>query len=129
VAEKLCLGDISTGASNDLQRATAAARKMVTVYGMSERLGAISFDGGQEEVFIGRTMGQARGYSEAMAQRIDEEVKSVIDHAYGRCEALLRTHRAELEAVAARLLEKETIDREEFLVIFEENAHPEQETV
>ena len=128
VAEKLCIGDISTGASNDIQRATEIARKMVAVYGMSERLGAVSFEGGQE-VFIGRTMSQSRSYSEAMAQRIDEEVKSVIDHAYGRCEALLRTHRAELEAVANRLLEKETIDREEFLAIFEGNAHSEQGTI
>ncbi len=75
VAEKLCLNDISTGASNDIQRATAIARKMVTVYGMSERLGTVSFDSGNDEVFIGRTMGHSRGYSEAVAAQIDQEVK------------------------------------------------------
>ena len=122
VAEKLCLSDISTGASNDLQRSTAIARKMVAVYGMSEALGAVSFEGGQEEVFIGRTMGQSRSYSEAMAQRIDEEVKAIIDRAYGRCEALLKAHRRELDAIAAYLLENETMEREEFLAVFEENA-------
>ena len=88
---------------------------MVAVYGMSEKLGAVSFEGGQEEVFIGRTMGQARGYSEAMAERIDEEVKAIIDRAYGRCEALIKAHRAELDAVAAYLLEHETMEREEFI--------------
>ena len=122
VAESVCLGDISTGASNDIQRSTDIARKMVAVYGMSEKLGPVSFDGGQEEVFIGRTMGQARGYSEAMAERIDEEVKSIIDRAYSRCETLLKDHRKELDAVAAYLLEHETMEREEFLRIFEENS-------
>ena len=122
VAEQVCLGDISTGASNDLQRSTELARKMVAVYGMSERLGAVSLEGGQEEVFIGRTMGHSRSYSEAMAQRIDEEVKAIIDRAYGRCETLLKDHRAQLDAVAAYLLEHETMEREEFLRIMEEQG-------
>ena len=120
VAEKLCLGDISTGASNDIQRSTEIARKMVTVYGMSEKLGPLSFNDGQEEVFIGRTMGHGRSYSEAMAERIDQEVKDIIDRAYGRCEALLRTHRAQLDTVAAYLLEHETMEREDFLRLMEE---------
>ena len=119
VAEKLCLSDISTGASNDLQRATAIARKMVAVYGMSESLGAVSFEGGQEEVFIGRTMGHSRSYSEAMAERIDQEIKTIIDRAYDRCEALLKAHRRELDAVAGKLLEQETMEREEFVAIME----------
>ena len=119
VAEKLCLGDISTGASNDIQRATAIARKMAAVYGMSDTLGPVSFDGGQEEVFIGRTMGQSRSYSEAVAARIDEEVRATVDRAYRRCETLLTEHRGALEAVAAYLLEHETMEREEFLQVFE----------
>ena len=119
VAEQVCLGDISTGASNDIQRSTELARKMVAVYGMSEKLGPVSFDGGQGEVFIGRTMGQARGYSEAMAERIDQEVKAIIDRAYSRCETLLRNNRAKLDAVASYLLEHETMEREAFLEIME----------
>ena len=93
---------------------------MVTVYGMSEKLGPLSFNDGQEEVFIGRTMGHGRSYSEAMAERIDQEVKDIIDRAYGRCEALLRTHRAQLDTVAAYLLEHETMEREDFLRLMEE---------
>ena len=76
VAEQLVLGDVSTGASNDIQRATQIARKMVASYGMSERLGTVSFESGHDEVFIGRTMSQARGYSEQVAAQIDEEVKA-----------------------------------------------------
>ena len=124
VAEQLCLGDISTGASNDIQRATEIARKMAAVYGMSEALGPVSFDGGQEEVFIGRTMGHSRSYSEAVAARIDEEVRATVDRAYRRCEALLTEHRAALDAVAACLLEKETMEREEFLQVFETASRP-----
>ena len=118
VAEKLCLGDISTGASNDIQRATAIARKMVASYGMSDSLGPVSFENGQEEVFIGRSMGHGRGYSEAVAAHIDEEVKTIVDGAYRRCEAILTEHRAALDAVAAFLLEHETMEREEFLAVF-----------
>ena len=100
VAEKLCLNDISTGASNDIQRATAIARKMVTVYGMSERLGTVSFDSGNDEVFIGRTMGHSRGYSEAVAAQIDQEVKDLVDGAYRRCQDILEAQRDKLEQVA-----------------------------
>ena len=89
VAEKLMLGDISTGASNDIQRASQIARKMVTVYGMSERLGSISFESGHDEIFIGRSMAQAKPYSEQVAAQIDEEVKSIVDAAYERCEDIL----------------------------------------
>ncbi len=122
VAEKLCLGDISTGAGNDLQRATSIARKMVASYGMSDGLGSISFESGQEEVFLGRSMGHGRGYSEAMAQRIDEEVKAIVDQAYRRCEAILTENRSRLDAVARFLLEHETMEREEFLSVFAEEA-------
>ena len=89
VAEKLMLGDISTGASNDIQRASQIARKMVTVYGMSDRLGSISFESGHDEIFIGRSMAQAKPYSEQVAAQIDEEVKSIVDAAYERCEDIL----------------------------------------
>ena len=122
VAESLCLGDISTGASNDIQRATAIARKMVVVYGMSETLGTVSFDSGHDEVFIGRTMGHSRGYSEAVAAQIDQEVKSMMDGAYSRCQDLLEAHRPQLEAVAKYLLEHETMERDAFLKVFGEEA-------
>ena len=122
VAEKLCLGDISTGASNDIQRATAIARKMVTVYGMSERLGTVSFDSGHDEVFIGRTMGHSRGYSEAVAAQIDEEVRAIVDGAYSRCQEILSAQRDKLDAVAHYLLEHETMEREAFLTVFGETA-------
>ena len=117
VAEKLCLNDISTGASNDIQRATAIARKMVTVYGMSERLGTVSFDSGNDEVFIGRTMGHSRGYSEAVAAQIDQEVKDLVDGAYRRCQDILEAQRDKLEQVAQYLLEHETMARDAFLTV------------
>ena len=118
VAEQLCLGDISTGASNDIQRATSIARKMVASYGMSEKIGTVSFESGHDEVFLGRTMGQGRSYSEAVAAQIDEEVKAVVGAAYDRCEAILQSQRDKLDAVAAYLLEHETMDREAFLAVF-----------
>jgi len=119
VAEKLCLGDISTGASNDIQRATSIARKMVGTYGMSERIGTVAFDSGNDEVFIGRTMGHSRSYSEAVAAQMDEEVKAIIAEAFGRCEQLLAENRDKLDAVAAYLLEHETMEREAFLAVME----------
>ena len=125
VAEQLCLGDISTGASNDIQRATQIARKMVAVYGMSDKLGTVCFDSGNEEVFIGRTMSQGRSYSEAVAAQIDEEVKAIISAAYRRCEALLTEHRGKLDAVAEHLLAHETMDREAFLRVLGEAKAPE----
>ncbi|MCI9121614.1 MAG: ATP-dependent zinc metalloprotease FtsH [Oscillibacter sp.] len=117
VAEKLCLGDISTGASNDIQRATGIARKMVAVYGMSDAIGTVSLEGSHDEVFIGRTMSQGRSYSESVAARIDEEVRRVVDEAYQRCEAILTENRQVLDAVANYLLEHETMEREEFLAV------------
>ena len=126
VAEQLCLGDISTGASNDIQRATTIARKMVASYGMSDKLGTVSFESGHDEVFLGRTMGQGRGYSEAVAAQIDEEVRRLVDEAYRRCEGLLTERRAQLENVAKYLLEHETMERDDFLSVVEgESAAPE----
>ena len=117
VAEKLCLGDISTGASNDIQRATSIARKRVASYEKRKKLGTVSFDTGHEEVFIGRTMSQGRSYSEAVAAQIDGEVKAVVGEAYSRCEDILRRQRDRLEAVARYLLEHETMEREAFLEV------------
>lgn len=113
-AEKQMLGDISTGASNDIERATHIARKMVTAYGMSETLGSIAFESGHDEVFIGKTMGQTRSYSEKTAAAIDEEVKAIIDRAYARCEEILSAQRDALTAVAEVLLRQETLTAEEF---------------
>lgn len=118
VAEKLCLGDISTGASNDIQRATQIARKMVASYGMSEKLGTVSFESGHDEVFIGRTMSQGRSYSEAVAAQIDEEVKDLVGSAYERCRKILDENRDKLETVARYLLEHETMERDAFLAVF-----------
>ena len=114
VAESLFLDDISTGASNDIQRASALARKMVASYGMSEKLGAVSFDSGHDEVFIGRSMAQAKTYSEEVAARIDQEVKAIIDAGCLRCRQVLEAHRPQMEAAAAWLLEHETMSGEEF---------------
>ena len=115
----LFLDDISTGASNDIQRASAIARKMVASYGMSEKIGTVSFDSGHDEVFIGRTMSQGRSYSEAVAAQIDSEVHAVISAAYNRCETILQEQRDKLEAVAKYLLENETMEREAFLAVFD----------
>ncbi len=119
VAEELVLGDISTGASNDLQTATSIARSMVTKYGMSDRLGAISYDSDQE-VFIGRSMSQARAYSEEVAGRIDEEIKAILDAAYTRCREILSGHMEELERTAQYLLEFETMSAEDFKLVFDD---------
>ncbi|MBR3752975.1 MAG: ATP-dependent zinc metalloprotease FtsH [Ruminiclostridium sp.] len=117
VAEELVLGDISTGASNDLERATAIARSMVTKYGMSDRLGAISYDSDQE-VFIGRSMSQARSYSEEVAGEIDKEIKAILDANYQRCKEILSAHMEELERTAQYLLEFETMPAEDFALVF-----------
>ena len=118
VAEKLILDDISTGASNDIERATKIARAMVTKYGMSERVGTITLGQNQEEVFLGRDFAQSKEYSEETAGIIDEEVKSIIDSAYQKAESILREHIDKLHSVAGVLLEKEKIDGDEFDAIF-----------
>ena len=118
VAEGLVLNDISTGASNDIERASKIARDMVTKYGMSDNLGTINFGSGQEEVFLGRDFTQTRNYSEETASLIDAEVKRIIDKAYRTAQEILREHMDKLHAVAERLLEKEKIDGEEFDAIF-----------
>ena len=117
VAEALVLGDISTGASNDIERASKIARAMVTKYGMSEKLGAITFGSGQEEVFLGRDFTTQKNFSEETSGLIDAEVKRIIDTAYRRTEDILNEHMDKLQAVANVLLEKEKIDGEEFAEI------------
>ncbi len=118
VAEQLVLGDISTGASSDIQKASSIARNMVTKYGMSEKLGTIAYTSESNEVFIGRTMAQSRSYSEEIAGLIDEEVKSIVDAAYQRCEDILSRHRSQLELTAQYLLTHEVMSGETFQKVF-----------
>ena len=125
VAEQLVLNDISTGASSDIQKASQTARAMVTKYGMSERLGTIAYGNENDEVFIGRTMAQARTYSEEVAGQIDEEVKAIVDRAYARCEEILTRRRQELELTARYLLVHETMSGEIFQKVFTDPAAPE----
>ena len=113
-AEQLVLGDISTGAGSDLQTASNIARNMVMRYGMSDKLGNVVFDSGHDEVFIGRSMAQAKTYSEEVAALIDEEVKALLDRAYQTCETILKRDRAYLDKVAGYLLEHETMDAKTF---------------
>lgn len=117
VAEKLVLGDISTGAKNDIDRVSNIARKMVMEYGMSEEIGTISF-GGDNEVFLGRDFTKSRNFSEELGSKIDREVKKIIDKAYGRTQNLLSENMSKLHAVAKALLEKEKLDSEEFEELF-----------
>ena len=118
VAEQLVLGDISTSASSDIQKASSIARNMVTKYGMSEKLGTIAYTSESNEVFIGRTMAQSRSYSEEVAGLIDEEVKSIVDTAYRRCEDILSQHRSQLELTAQYLLAHEVMSGETFQKVF-----------
>lgn len=117
-AEELMLGDISTGASNDLQRATAIARKMVGTYGMSKRLGHVSFNTGSDEVFIGKSMGHTRPYSEKIAAEMDDEIQQILADGYARCTEILKREREKLQTVANFLLEHETMTAEEFETVF-----------
>ncbi len=117
VAEKLVLDDISTGAQNDLQRVTSIARAMVTKYGMSEKLGSISF-GGEEEVFVGRDFHSTKNYSESIAAEIDKEIRRIVDEAHEKTEKLLSENMDKLHAVAQALLIVETLDAEQFEMVF-----------
>lgn len=114
VAEKLVLGDISTGASNDIERATKLAKSMVTEYGMSDRIGPVSYSSGSGEVFLGRDYGHAKDYSEAFAQEIDEEISAIIHNGYDRTEKILTDHMDKLHELAQYLIKYEKIDGEKF---------------
>ena len=118
VAESLLLDDISTGASNDIERATQIARDMVMTYGMSDRLGTINFESSDNEVFIGRELGKTKNYSEKTASEIDEEVSRIINDAYAKCKKLLSENIDKLMALSDALLEKETIYAKDFEKIF-----------
>ena len=125
MAEKVFLNDISTGASNDIQQATRVARNMVTVYGMSDRLGPISFDSSGHSIFIGRDFGQTKSYSEETAAAIDEEIKRIFDEAAAKCEEILRSHADVLVGVAEYLLINETMDGADFARYCETRTLPE----
>jgi cell division protease FtsH len=118
VAEKLIIGDISTGAKNDIDRTSNIARKMVTEFGMSDVIGPISFGNGHDEVFMGRDFGKSRNFSEEVAAKIDNEIRKLIDDAYKSAEKLLSENVNKLHAIALALLEKEKIDAKEFEEIF-----------
>ena len=119
-AEQLMLGDISTGASNDIQRATSLARRMVGTYGMSEKLGTVAFDAGSDEVFIGKSMGHTRPYSEKTAAEMDGEIRAIIDEAYQKAQDILRTYQKQLTEIAEYLLANETMNGDVFESFFTE---------
>ena len=140
VAEQLVLDDISTGASNDLQRATDTARAMVTRYGFSERMGPVVYGSDPGQTFLGRDFGQGKGYSEAIASEIDNEIRDIVDEAYETARRLLTEHMTELHKIATVLMEREKISGDEFRTLMEggtlppfdlgkgETAKPEQDT-
>ena len=124
-AEKLTLDDISTGASNDIQRATDIARDMVTKYGFSEKLGPVNYSS-SDEVFLGKDFTSKQAYSEETANEIDEEVKAIVEECYDAALSILEEHRAQLTAVAEGLLEIETLDGEQFIDLFDGKKTPQE---
>ena len=118
VAERMIFGDTTTGASNDIEKATNLARRMVTEFGMSDKLGPLSFGKRDEMIFLGRSMGEQRDYSDEVARTIDQEVRAIIDKAYERATEVLTTHRARLVALAEKLVAEETVDAVEFETLF-----------
>ena len=118
VSEELVLNEISTGAQNDLERATQIARKMVMEYGMSESIGPMTLGHKNEEVFLGRDLARGRNYSEEVAASIDKEVKKIIETCYNKAKDLLSENINKLHKVAQALLEREKLDGEEFLEVF-----------
>jgi len=119
VSETIVFGDTTTGSSNDIEKATSLARAMVTQYGMSEKLGPLAFGKKEEMVFLGREISEQRNYSDEVAAKIDAEVREIIDNAFNRAKQALTTHRAVLDRLATLLVEKETIESEEFESLFE----------
>lgn len=122
MAEKLILNEVSTGAQNDLERATDLVRKMITEYGMSEELGPLTFGKRQEQVFLGRDIARDRNYSEAVAYSIDKEARRIIDNCYREAEKLLKDNLEALHLIAQTLMEKETIDAEEFAALLKQSG-------
>jgi cell division protease FtsH len=127
VAEELVFDEITTGASSDLERVTKMARAMVTRYGMSDRLGPMVYGKKEELVFLGREIGEQRDYSESVAEEIDEEVRRIVSAAYERARTVLNEHRESLDLVAEKLLEVETLNREEFNTVMEGLVEDEKE--
>ena len=121
-AEELVFGDVTTGAENDLSRVTKLARDMVTRYGMSEKLGPMTFGQKEELVFLGKEIGEQRDYSEAVAEEIDKEVRQIVQKAHERARDVLTTHKEELDLIAETLIEVETLDADEFVALFEGTA-------
>ena len=128
VSEALTMGDISTGASNDLQRASKIAREMVTKYGMSEAIGPVTFGDDHDEVFIGRDYGHVQNYSEETAGKIDDEVERLILEAYKRTEDILKEHMDKLVLVSETLMEREKLEKEEFRDLMEKGCITEPES-
>ena len=124
-AEQLMLGDISTGASNDIQSATSLARKMVGTYGMSDKLGTVAFDAGSDEVFIGKSMGHTRPYSEKTASEMDSEIRAIIDDAYKKAQEILKTYQQQLTEIAEYLLANETMTGDVFEGFFTDTVSKE----
>ena len=123
-AEKIVFNDINTGASSDLEKATQTARKMVMQYGMSDKLGYVTFNAEDHEVFLGRDFSQGRNYSEKVAALIDDEIKRIVDECYAACEKLLNNNRDKLDNVANALVENEKLDAREFEEVFETGIFP-----
>lgn len=124
VAEQLVLEDISTGASNDLERATSTARSMVTRYGFSEKMGPVVYGNDQNEVFLGRDLGSSRDYSDRVAAEIDDEVRSIIEKAYDKAKEILQAHMDQLHLLAKYLMLHEKIEREDFEVLMRGEMDP-----
>jgi cell division protease FtsH len=124
IAEEIKFGDVTTGASNDFEKATELARRMVTQYGMSDNLGPIQYGRGSHQVFLGRDIGEDRNYSEAIASKIDVEVRSIIDGCYGSARHILDTCWPKVERMVASLLEHETVEGEEIAAILGNNPFP-----
>jgi cell division protease FtsH len=120
-AEEIVFGDITTGASNDLERVTQMARAMVTRYGMSEKLGPMVYGKKEELVFLGKEIGEQRDYSDAVAQEIDGEVRQIVNDAYATAKRVLTENRDKLDTIAQRLIEVETLDAAQFAAFFDED--------
>ncbi|MBR5203505.1 MAG: AAA family ATPase, partial [Clostridia bacterium] len=129
VAEQIIFNDISTGASNDIQRASEISRNMITKYGMSEKLGPIAFGSGNDEVFLGKDYNHMRNYSENIAAVIDEEVERIISDAYKRTEKILTEHIDQLHIVAKALIKLEKVDKEQFESLMTTGELPQDNTV
>jgi len=124
ISEEIKFGDVTTGASNDFEKATALARRMVTQYGMSDSLGPIQYGRGNHQVFLGRDFGEDRNYSEEIAGKIDSEVRRIIETCYADATTLLKDNWAKVERMVASLMEHETVDTEEVVAILNDLPYP-----